>query len=435
MSSCSGCRLSDLDDGVPLQMVNLDTFAIDWHPTIFAEEFDRARAVAAVRHDSVRGCQEESSRPLSLNDCIKAFSAPEKLEDDDAPRCSKCKDWTPHMKRVEVFRPPPCLVIQLKRFKFTQQERSKISTFVEFPLEGFTVPKPLDNEDNLCPDDAAGPAVVAAVATDAGADAGVVAADDDSVDVSSTDATSVQPREGGEGGGGEVGDGGEDGAAGEGDFNTTATDVIVTDVGGDDGDANDETAKEGEKEGKEQGEAKGEEEKGGEKKETETCEEMAAMLEAAGYGTIPGTAPGEDGEDGGLAADDEDDPYELVSVVNHFGHLGAGHYVAYARHMDNGVWRCFNDSDVDEMPSDEVATSSAYLLFYARRSALAADVKDLYPLAQVRNDISWRRWYCVVLCVERDRSKRSNSVKMNDLPGRMHQTPVASSKPGIYVCA
>ena len=406
MSSCSGCRLSDFDDGVPLQMVNLDTFAIDWHPTIFAEEFDRARAVAAVRHDSVRTCQEESARPLSLNDCIKAFSAPEKLEDDDAPRCSKCKDWTPHMKRVEVFRPPPCLVIQLKRFKFTQQERSKISTFVEFPLDGFNVPKPLDNEDNLCPDDVAGPAVVSAVATDAGAVAGVdavvVATDDDSVDVSATDATSVKP---GGGGGGEVGEGvgeagseeedeGEDGAAGEGDLNTTATDVIVTDVGSDTGDADDETAKEGKNEaggegkneGEEKGEAKGEEEKGDEKKETETCEEMAAMLEAAGYGTIPGTAPG---EDGGLAPDDEDDPYELVSVVNHFGHLGAGHYVAYARHMDNGVWRCFNDSEVDEMPSDEVATSSAYLLFYARRSALAADVKDLYPLAQVRNGISW----------------------------------------------
>jgi ubiquitin C-terminal hydrolase len=38
------------------------------------------------------------------------------------------------LKKLEIFRPPPILIIQLKRFKFSNVSRIKLSTLVEFPL-------------------------------------------------------------------------------------------------------------------------------------------------------------------------------------------------------------------------------------------------------------------------------------------------------------
>ena len=34
-------------------------------------------------------------------------------------RCKKCADLTPHVKKLEIFIPPPVLIIQLKRFRQT----------------------------------------------------------------------------------------------------------------------------------------------------------------------------------------------------------------------------------------------------------------------------------------------------------------------------
>lgn len=64
------------------------------------------------------------------------------------------------------------------------------------------------------------------------------------------------------------------------------------------------------------------------------------------------------------AAGGEECLYELVGVVNHTGTLMAGHYTAVARREDK--WFLFNDSQVtpEEPPFD--ASSSAYILFFAK---------------------------------------------------------------------
>lgn len=77
--------------------------------------------------------------------------------------------------------------------------------------------------------------------------------------------------------------------------------------------------------------------------------------------------------------------YDLFAVDNHYGTLGGGHYTAYAKNADNGLWYDYNgklemspiflgstlikaDSTVRRVEPRQVVNSSAYLLFYRRRS-------------------------------------------------------------------
>lgn len=62
--------------------------------------------------------------------------------------------------------------------------------------------------------------------------------------------------------------------------------------------------------------------------------------------------------------------YDLFAIDDHFGGLRGGHYTATVKNHIDGRWYCYNDGSVrPEEPSTE--SSSAYLLFYRRRSSLA----------------------------------------------------------------
>ncbi|KAL4791548.1 hypothetical protein BDV19DRAFT_370365 [Aspergillus venezuelensis] len=61
--------------------------------------------------------------------------------------------------------------------------------------------------------------------------------------------------------------------------------------------------------------------------------------------------------------------YDLFAVDNHYGGLGGGHYTAYAKNFMTGQWNEYNDSSVSRpIDAQNAVTSSAYLLFYRRRS-------------------------------------------------------------------
>ena len=64
--------------------------------------------------------------------------------------------------------------------------------------------------------------------------------------------------------------------------------------------------------------------------------------------------------------------YDLYAVSNHYGSLSFGHYTAYCKNPETGVWYDFNDSSVSSLSSPEEAVSnSAYVLYYMR--------KDFFP--------------------------------------------------------
>ena len=64
-------------------------------------------------------------------------------------------------------------------------------------------------------------------------------------------------------------------------------------------------------------------------------------------------------------------------MVNHFGAAGYGHYTAFVRDLfavgGPGPWLRCDDSSVAEVPADDVRSSAAYVLFYARRDAVRAE--------------------------------------------------------------
>jgi len=64
----------------------------------------------------------------------------------------------------------------------------------------------------------------------------------------------------------------------------------------------------------------------------------------------------------------EEAVYDLFAIVNHFGHLGSGHYTAYAKHQPEGVWYNFDDTHLAPVkdPKDLISRAG-YLLFYKRR--------------------------------------------------------------------
>lgn len=71
--------------------------------------------------------------------------------------------------------------------------------------------------------------------------------------------------------------------------------------------------------------------------------------------------------------------YDLVGVSNHYGSLAFGHYTAYAKNCDSGIWYDYNDSSVSTVSTynneDDVVTKDAYVLYYIR--------KDFFPEGKI----------------------------------------------------
>ncbi|NWU94441.1 UBP31 hydrolase, partial [Upupa epops] len=86
----------------------------------------------------------------------------------------------------------------------------------------------------------------------------------------------------------------------------------------------------------------------------------------------------------GLGRDPEDYIYDLYAVCNHHGTMQGGHYTgkgcgksnlmcflsAYCKNSVDGQWYCFDDSEVQQLPENEVCKQTAYILFYQRRTAI-----------------------------------------------------------------
>ena len=91
---------------------------------------------------------------LTLNDCLNSFSHWEKLDETNEWYCPKCKEHRQGFKRIELYKLPRYLILQLKRFKnqFGFFINSKNSTFVDFPITDLNMNKylvgPKNNKEN-----------------------------------------------------------------------------------------------------------------------------------------------------------------------------------------------------------------------------------------------------------------------------------------------
>ena len=62
--------------------------------------------------------------------------------------------------------------------------------------------------------------------------------------------------------------------------------------------------------------------------------------------------------------DNFDASYELYGVVNHYGTLEGGHYVAFCKNDEKNKWFKYDDHEVTELSTADVKSHAAYLLFY-----------------------------------------------------------------------
>ncbi|XP_031429222.1 ubiquitin carboxyl-terminal hydrolase 31 isoform X2 [Clupea harengus] len=62
--------------------------------------------------------------------------------------------------------------------------------------------------------------------------------------------------------------------------------------------------------------------------------------------------------------------YDLYAVCNHHGNMHGGHYTAYCKNSIDGQWYCFDDTEVQPIPDEDVCQQTAYILFYQRRTVI-----------------------------------------------------------------
>jgi len=104
-------------------------------------------------NDETKLNKDEDDGVITLEKCIRKYCQIEQLEETEMWYCSKCQKHVRAWKQFHLFRAPPILIIQLKRFSYTAHSfthrRDKISSLVHFPLEGLDLTEfvPFYSED------------------------------------------------------------------------------------------------------------------------------------------------------------------------------------------------------------------------------------------------------------------------------------------------
>ncbi|OQS05088.1 ubiquitin-specific protease [Thraustotheca clavata] len=132
LEGCRGCLVSS-DATEPVQLCGRETLAMDWDLATMTEEYDGAEASKVEIHPSFEKNKAKVEAPLSIASCLEEFTAKEPM---DEAYCGRCKTLSPSTKKMDLWRLPPLLIIQLKRFQYTATSRKKLRQLVHFPLRG-----------------------------------------------------------------------------------------------------------------------------------------------------------------------------------------------------------------------------------------------------------------------------------------------------------
>ena len=120
------------------------TVYLDWPSQLADQYFDEAEFELS---DEVKDPDEEeaiaarnrkANRTTTILDCVEKYCEMEQLEEQEMWYCSRCKEHVRAWKQFHLYRAPPILIMHLKRFQYSASthRRDKISTFIDFPLEG-----------------------------------------------------------------------------------------------------------------------------------------------------------------------------------------------------------------------------------------------------------------------------------------------------------
>nr|XP_037289084.1 ubiquitin carboxyl-terminal hydrolase 32-like isoform X3 [Rhipicephalus microplus] len=309
---CRGCPIDCDDADFNFSSLYL---SIDWDPTALHLRYQASQERVYVDHPSVERTQQQKVEPISVHDCLAAFTKEEQLGDREKYYCSRCKQHQLATKKLQIYRLPPILIIHLKRFQLLNGKWVKSQKIVRFPFKDFDptdylspVPRKaalsFRRYQQAVPQKASSPLVkrLAPELPSRSSLASPVRSRPDVAELRSTSAFSAASQAQAASGVAAVGSSPHNGAP------LLNGDI---DTGG-----------------------------GGEPQDHHK------------HRLHPGYSP-------------LDLKYQMYALACHTGILGGGHYVSYACNPNN-KWYCYNDSSCKEVQLDQIDSDSAYMLFYER---------------------------------------------------------------------
>ncbi|KAL3227778.1 hypothetical protein MRX96_003740 [Rhipicephalus microplus] len=309
---CRGCPIDCDDADFNFSSLYL---SIDWDPTALHLRYQASQERVYVDHPSVERTRQQKVEPISVHDCLAAFTKEEQLGDREKYYCSRCKQHQLATKKLQIYRLPPILIIHLKRFQLLNGKWVKSQKIVRFPFKDFDptdylspVPRKaalsFRRYQQTVPQKASSPLVkrLAPELPSRSSLASPVRSRPDVAELRSTSAFSAASQAQAASGVAAVGSSPHNGAP------LLNGDI---DTGG-----------------------------GGEPQDHHK------------HRLHPGYSP-------------LDLKYQMYALACHTGILGGGHYVSYACNPNN-KWYCYNDSSCKEVQLDQIDSDSAYMLFYER---------------------------------------------------------------------
>eukprot|EP01127_Copromyxa_protea_P021549 TRINITY_DN7446_c0_g1_i1.p1 TRINITY_DN7446_c0_g1~~TRINITY_DN7446_c0_g1_i1.p1 ORF type:complete len:619 (-),score=120.15 TRINITY_DN7446_c0_g1_i1:93-1724(-) len=145
-------RLHNLDDSFKFSLSPGKILAIDW--CLQGMKYRRYKRIECESVTNVSPFGGDEKKHLTLEDCLKDFVKEEILSPEDMWYCPKCKEHRQASKKMDIWRAPKILRIDLKRFQnmrgfFSQ----KLDTFIEFPIRDLDISQfvsgPSEQEENL----------------------------------------------------------------------------------------------------------------------------------------------------------------------------------------------------------------------------------------------------------------------------------------------
>lgn len=109
----------------------------DAHALIHLNEDSNLSIQSLFRNIEMRSQKQQQQQPdsgiLTLSKCFNFFSTPDVLDERNQWYCPKCKQFVCAEKKLDIWKLPEILIIQLKRFYGSGFAARKLDHFVDFP--------------------------------------------------------------------------------------------------------------------------------------------------------------------------------------------------------------------------------------------------------------------------------------------------------------
>ena len=80
---------------------------------------------------------DNTNSQLTIEQCLKEYCRDEILDENNLWKCSRCNNYVKAVKKLQIWRAPPVLVIALKRF--SENRMHKDTRMITYPLEHFDI--------------------------------------------------------------------------------------------------------------------------------------------------------------------------------------------------------------------------------------------------------------------------------------------------------